>query len=67
MYLSLLIFAAGQALALPNYVAGPASLVSMIVLVALRVPAEERMMIEEFGNEYEAYRKRTNRMIPGLW
>ena len=67
MYLSLFIFAGGQALALPNYVAGPASLVSMIVLVAFRVPAEERMMIEEFGDEYEAYRNRTNRLIPGLW
>jgi protein-S-isoprenylcysteine O-methyltransferase Ste14 len=67
MYLSLLIFAAGQMLALPNYVAGPASLVAMILLIAFRLRAEERMMIEEFGDEYEAYRKRTNRLIPGLW
>ena len=67
MYLSLLIFAVGQTLALPNYVAGPAWLVAMIVLIAFRLRAEERMMIEEFGDEYEAYRKRTNRLIPGLW
>ena len=67
MYLSLLIFAGGQTLVLPNYVAGPASLVTMLVLVAFRLGAEERMMIEEFGDEYEAYRKRTNRLIPGLW
>jgi protein-S-isoprenylcysteine O-methyltransferase Ste14 len=67
MYLALLIFAAGQTLALPNYVAGPASLVTMVVLVAFRMRAEERMMIEEFGNEYEEYRKRTKRLIPGLW
>jgi protein-S-isoprenylcysteine O-methyltransferase Ste14 len=67
MYLSLLIFAAGQTLALPNYMAGPASLVTIIVLVAFRLRAEERMLIEEFGDEYEAYRKRTNRFIPGLW
>tara|TARA_B100001971_G_scaffold189584_1_gene191709 strand:- start:161 stop:742 length:582 start_codon:yes stop_codon:yes gene_type:complete len=67
MYLSLLIFAGGQTLALPNYVAGPAALVAMLVLVAFRLRAEERMMIEEFGDEYKAYRKRTNRLIPGLW
>ncbi len=67
MYLSLLIFAAGQTLALPNYVAGPASLVTMIVVVAFRLRAEERLMIEEFGDAYEAYRKRTDRLIPGLW
>ena len=67
MYLSLIIMAAGQALAIPNYLAGPAALVAIILLIAFRVPAEERMMIEEFGDEYEAYRKRTNRLIPGLW
>jgi protein-S-isoprenylcysteine O-methyltransferase Ste14 len=67
MYLSLLIFAGGQMLALPNYVAGPAALVAMLVLIAFRLRAEERMMIEEFGDEYKAYRKRTNRLIPGLW
>jgi protein-S-isoprenylcysteine O-methyltransferase Ste14 len=39
----------------------------MVVLVAFRMRAEERMMIEEFGNEYEEYRKRTKRLIPGLW
>ncbi len=67
MYLSLLIFAGGQTLALPNYVAGPAALVAMLVLIAFRLRAEERMMIEAFGDEYKAYRKRTNRLIPGLW
>jgi len=67
MYLSLLIFAAGQMLALPNYVAGPASLVGMIILIAFRLIPEERMMFEEFDEDYEAYRKRTHRLIPGYW
>ena len=49
----------------PNIVAGTAALVTMIVLVTFRLRAEERMMVEEFGDEYEAYRKRTNRFIPG--
>ena len=40
MYSSLLLFGAGQTLALPNHLAGPASLVPMIVLVAFRLPAE---------------------------
>ena len=67
MYLSLLIFSAGNALALPNYIAGPAMLVAMLVLIAIRVGLEERMLLEEFGEEYEAYRKRSHRLIPGLW
>ncbi len=67
MYLSLLILSVGQSLALPNYVAGPAALISMIVLIVFRMPAEERMMIEQFGDDYVAYRERTSRLIPGLW
>ena len=67
MYLSFLIFSAGNALALPNYLAGPAFLVAMVVLIVFRVPSEERMLLEEFGEEYEAYRKRSHRLIPGLW
>ena len=67
MYLSLLVFSVGNALALPNYVAGPAMMVAMLVLIAFRVGPEERMLLEEFGEEYEAYRNRSYRLIPGLW
>lgn len=67
MYLSLLIFSTGNTLALPNYIAGPAMLVAMLVVIAFRVGLEERMLLEEFGEEYEAYRKRSHRLIPGLW
>ncbi len=67
MYLSLLIFSAGNALALPNYVAGPAFLVAVLVLIAFRVGPEEQMLLEEFGEEYEEYRKRSHRLFPGLW
>ena len=67
MYLSLLIFSAGNALALPNYVAGPAFLVAMLVIIAFRLGPEEQMLLEEFGEKYEAYRERSHRLIPGLW
>jgi protein-S-isoprenylcysteine O-methyltransferase Ste14 len=32
--------------------------------LALRIPKEEKMMIEEFGDEYEAYMQRTGRLLP---
>jgi protein-S-isoprenylcysteine O-methyltransferase Ste14 len=67
MYLSLLIFSMGQALALPNYVAGPVSLVAMVLFVAFRLGPEERMLLNEFGDEYEVYRSGSNRLIPGIW
>lgn len=67
MYTSLLFFAIGDALVLPNGIAGPAYLVAMVVMVALRLPNEERMMVDTFGAEYEAYRARTKRLMPGVW
>lgn len=67
MYLALLIYSAGQALVLPNYVAGPSIGVAMALLFAARVGPEERMMLEEFGKDYEEYMARTRRLVPGVW
>ncbi len=67
MYLALLIYSAGQALVLPNYVVGPSYAVAMALLFALRVGPEEQMMREEFGEQYEAYAQRTKRLVPGIW
>src|SRR5258707_1048488 len=67
MYQSLLIYSLGQALVLPNWLAGPSYAVAMVLLFALRVGPEERMMLEEFGKDYEAYRATTKRLIPGVW
>ncbi len=67
MYLALLVYALGQALVLPNWIAGPSYGVAMVVLVAFRLGAEERMMLEEFGRDYETYVRRTKRLVPGVW
>ena len=52
---------------IPNWIVGPSYLVTFGVLYLLRVDAEERMMREEFGAEYEAYMARTKRLIPGVY
>ncbi|PYQ51270.1 MAG: hypothetical protein DMF78_13760 [Acidobacteria bacterium] len=67
MYLALLLYSVGQALVLPNWVAGPSYLVAFGLLFALRVGREEQLMLEEFGQDYEAYMARTNRLVPGIW
>jgi protein-S-isoprenylcysteine O-methyltransferase Ste14 len=45
-----------------------------LVLAALMIPpliarihAEERLLASQFGAEYEAYRRKTWRLIPGLY
>jgi len=67
MYSALALYSVGQALVIPNWVAGLSNLVAFAVLFALRVGAEERMMARQFGNEYSAYTARTKRLIPRVW
>ena len=67
MCAALFLYSIGQALALPNWVAGPSYLVAFGMLFALRLGAEERMMLETFGDEYAAYMAGTKRLVPGIW
>ena len=67
MYLALFVYAMGQALVLPNWVAGPAYLLVVAILYAFRVGPEEKMMLETFGDEYKSYAKKTKRLVPGVW
>jgi protein-S-isoprenylcysteine O-methyltransferase Ste14 len=67
MYSALLLYSLGQVLVVPNWIAGPSYGVAMAFLIAFRVGPEERMMLEEFGKDYEAYVERTKRLVPGVW
>ena len=67
MYSALALYSVGQALVIPNWVAGPSNLIAFAILLALRVHAEERMMVREFGDDYALYSARTKRLIPGVW
>lgn len=67
MYLALLLCGLGQALALPNWLAGPAYLAALLLLTVCRIGPEERLMARTFGAGYTAYRARTWRLLPGLW
>ena len=67
MYSALLLYSIGQALVIPNWVAGLSNLVAFVILLALRVGPEERMMAQQFGNEYAQYAARTSRLIPHVW
>ena len=51
-------------LLLQNWIVGPAFLVTFVPFYLLRVPSEERMMLDVFGDQYRDYRKRTGRILP---
>ena len=44
-------------------------LISLLFLIPLigRINSEEKMLSSEFGSEYDEYRKRTARLIPGIY
>jgi protein-S-isoprenylcysteine O-methyltransferase Ste14 len=67
MYASQWLWSAAQALLLRNWIAGPAGAALFLPLYLLRVPREERMMLERFGETYRAYMKRTGRVVPRLF
>ena len=66
MYTSFFVSGLGQALLLANWIAGPAALVAVAVLVWVRLPNEEAMMVEAFGDEYREYMRRTGGIVPRL-
>ncbi len=67
MYTALFLYSLGQGLVLPNWIAGPSYLVAFGILLALRLGREERMMTDQFGEEYVEYVGRTKRLLPGVW
>lgn len=66
MYTSFWLWAVGQALLLPNWLAGLAGLASIAALYFRRVRREEAMMRETFGQQYDVYMNRTKRIIPWI-
>jgi protein-S-isoprenylcysteine O-methyltransferase Ste14 len=65
-YLGLLLNMLGWALAFRSGVGLVLAALAVPPLIA-RIRAEERMLRSEFGAEYDAYRARTARLIPGLY
>ena len=66
MYAAHWLWGLSQPLLLQNRIAGFAMLVSLLPLYLVRMPQEERMMLEHFGEEYRSYMGRTGRVVPRL-
>jgi len=67
MYASYWLWGVAQALLIQNWIAGLSGLFFLLPWYLLRVPREEQMMLEHFGEEYRSYINRTGRVIPLLW
>jgi protein-S-isoprenylcysteine O-methyltransferase Ste14 len=63
LYTGMLGYGTGLALVTANWVF-VVLVVAIIAGLFARVPKEEQMMIEEFGEEYKAYKQKTGRFFP---
>ena len=66
MYASQWLWVIAQPLLLHNWIAGVGGVLAFLPLYFVRVPQEEQMMIEQFGEAYRAYRQRTGQILPRL-
>jgi len=66
MYASMLLALAAQCLYLTNYIIAPLAFLSYFVLYLHRAPQEEKMMEQQFGEQYMHYKQQTGALIPGL-
>lgn len=66
MYASQWLVAIAQPLLLQNWIAGFANLLVFIPFYFLRVKAEEQMMLDSFGTQYQEYMNRTGGVLPKL-
>ncbi len=66
IYTAHILWGLDQALMLPNWLAGWMSLPLIILVFVLRIPNEEKMMVEQFGDEYRNYMENTGGLFPKI-
>lgn len=66
MYASQWLWVIAQPLLLQNWIAGFANLLIFVPFYFLRVKAEEQMMVEKFGDQYQVYMQKVGGILPKL-
>ncbi len=67
MYTAHVLWGMGQALLLPNVLAGSLALFLMSTLLVFRIPREEQAMLDVFDDEYRQYMNTTGRIFPKIF
>ncbi len=64
IYTATLVFAAATGVVTANYLLAAMFFLPMFALVVERLPREEQMMLDQFGDEYRRYRQSSGRLVP---
>ena len=67
MYTSIWLWVIAQGLLLTNWIAGLAGVITFGTLYFFRVGNEEKMMLDQFGEQYQTYRQKTKRLVPYMF
>ena len=67
MYTAFWLWAVAQTLLLQNWLVGIGGLLGFGILFFGRVAQEEQLMRETFGEQYDAFAKRTKRLVPWIY
>jgi len=67
MYTAFMLMMAGQLFIVSNWFVGMFGVCVWVLLLILRTSDEEKMLIEEFGDEYREYMKKTKMFIPYIF
>jgi protein-S-isoprenylcysteine O-methyltransferase Ste14 len=66
MYASIWLWGLAQGMMLANWFAGWSVIPAFAAMYLIRMPREERLMCEQFGESYREYARRTGRLFPRL-
>ncbi|MFZ5885083.1 MAG: isoprenylcysteine carboxylmethyltransferase family protein [Chloroflexota bacterium] len=64
IYLAFLLMQISVLLLTANWFIGFCGIAIITAVIAIRVPEEEKILIEQFGDEYRTYRKQTGNFFP---
>jgi protein-S-isoprenylcysteine O-methyltransferase Ste14 len=64
MYSDMMLWAVSFVMVTANWFYAITLCTGLVTLFSFRIPDEERLMTERFGDEYTAYMKQTKRLIP---
>jgi protein-S-isoprenylcysteine O-methyltransferase Ste14 len=67
MYAGFWLWAAAQALLLQNWLVALCGFAGFGILFFGRIGQEERLMLETFGEQYDAFARRTKRLVPWIY
>jgi protein-S-isoprenylcysteine O-methyltransferase Ste14 len=66
-YLGLLLILTGLSSAICNYISFLLILAPVFAAVIYRIGVEEKLLAEEFGEDYLSYKKVTKKILPGIY